>query len=116
MSRIGRKIIKLPAGVKIAVEGGQVRVEGPKGKLAVPLPEGIGIDQADSTVTVKRAGDTKDLRAKHGLTRALLANAAGSRSSTSLESAIEPKFGVDTSTSRLDIRTRSSSRFRRACR
>lgn len=75
MSRIGRKIIKLPAGVKIAVEGGQVRVEGPKGKLAVPLPEGIGIDQADSTVTVKRAGDTKDLRAKHGLTRALLANA-----------------------------------------
>ncbi|MEJ2078591.1 MAG: 50S ribosomal protein L6 [Acidobacteriota bacterium] len=75
MSRIGRKIIKLPAGVKVAVEGGQVRVEGPKGKLVVPLPEGISIDQADSTVTVERAGDTKDLRAKHGLTRALLANA-----------------------------------------
>lgn len=75
MSRIGRKIIELPGGVKIAVESGQVRVEGPKGKLAVPLPAGISIDQADSTVTVKRASDAKDLRAKHGLTRALLANA-----------------------------------------
>jgi large subunit ribosomal protein L6 len=75
MSRIGRKIIKLPAGVKIATESRQVRVEGPKGKLTVPLPTGISVDQADSTVTVKRASDAKDLRAKHGLTRALLANA-----------------------------------------
>ena len=75
MSRIGRKIIKLPSGVKLSVEPGQVKVEGPKGKLSVPLPAGISIDQADSTVTVKRAGDAKDLRAKHGLTRALLANA-----------------------------------------
>lgn len=75
MSRIGRRIIKLPSGVKISVEKGQARVEGPNGKLTVPLPAGISIDQADSTVTVKRSSDAKELRAKHGLTRALLANA-----------------------------------------
>ncbi len=75
MSRIGRKIIDIPSGVRISVETERVRVEGPRGELSVPLPAGILVEQTDSSLTVKRGRDTKDLRAKHGLTRALLANA-----------------------------------------
>lgn len=73
MSRIGRKPIPVPAGVKIALEGGQVDVQGPKGKLTVPLPRGISFEQKDGVLTALRA--TEDHRALHGLARALVANA-----------------------------------------
>lgn len=72
MSRIGKKPIPLPSGVKVQI-GAQLEVTGPKGKLSVPIPEGIRIEQADGKLEVKRASD--DHAALHGLTRALAANA-----------------------------------------
>ena len=72
MSRIGKKPIPLPSGVKISV-GDQLEVTGPKGKLSVPIPEGITFEQADGKLEVKRSGD--EHAALHGLTRALAANA-----------------------------------------
>ncbi|MBM3786106.1 MAG: 50S ribosomal protein L6 [Acidobacteria bacterium] len=72
MSRIGKKPIPLPAGVKIKIDGG-LHVEGPKGKLSVPLPPGITIENDGKIVNVKRENDS--FRAVHGLTRALAYNA-----------------------------------------
>jgi large subunit ribosomal protein L6 len=72
MSRVGNKPIPLPKGVKITI-GNQLDVEGPKGKLSVPIPEGIRIEQQDSTLQLVRESDK--LAALHGLTRALAANA-----------------------------------------
>lgn len=72
MSRVGKKPIPIPKGVKIKV-GEQLQVEGPKGKLAVPIAKGIRIEQADGTLVLTRDGDM--YAAVHGLTRALAANA-----------------------------------------
>jgi large subunit ribosomal protein L6 len=72
MSRIGKKPIPLPSGVKIQI-GEQLEVTGPKGKLTVPIPPGITIEQADGKLELKRASDGH--AALHGLTRALAANA-----------------------------------------
>src|ERR1039457_2037100 len=72
MSRIGKKPIPLPSGVKSTV-GEQLEATGPKGKLMVPIPAGITFEQADGKLGVKRSGD--EHAALHGLTRALAANA-----------------------------------------
>jgi large subunit ribosomal protein L6 len=72
MSRVGKKPIVLPKGVKITV-GDQVLVEGPKGKQTVPVPAGITLTQRDGKLELQRDGDDK--AALHGLTRALAANA-----------------------------------------
>jgi large subunit ribosomal protein L6 len=72
MSRIGKKPIPLPSGVKVQI-GEQLEVIGPKGKLTVPIPPGITIEQADGRLELKRASDGH--AALHGLTRALAANA-----------------------------------------
>lgn len=72
MSRIGKKPIPLPNGVK-ALIGEQLEVTGPKGKLSVPIPQGVSIEQANGVLEVKRASDA--YAALHGLTRALAANA-----------------------------------------
>jgi large subunit ribosomal protein L6 len=74
MSRVGRSPIPLPNTVTIAVEDQMVRVKGPKGQLERPLPEGITIQQDDGTLNVQRESDARQLRALHGLTRALVAN------------------------------------------
>jgi large subunit ribosomal protein L6 len=72
MSRVGKKPIPLPKGVKLTM-GDQLLVEGPKGKQTVPVPPGITITQKDGVVEILRDGDDK--AALHGLTRALTANA-----------------------------------------
>ena len=73
MSRVGKKPIPIPKGVKITI-GDQMLVEGPKGKLTVPIPSGVRIEkQADGTLELKR--DTDQYAALHGLTRALAASA-----------------------------------------
>ena len=72
MSRIGKKPIPLPSGVKVAI-GEQLEVTGPKGKLMVPIPAGITVEQAGGKLEIKRASDQH--AALHGLTRALAANA-----------------------------------------
>jgi large subunit ribosomal protein L6 len=72
MSRIGKKPIPLPSGVKVQI-GDQLEVTGPKGKLTVPIPDGIKLQQVDGKLEVIRATD--EHAALHGLTRALAANA-----------------------------------------
>jgi large subunit ribosomal protein L6 len=72
MSRIGKKPIPLAKGVKVQI-GDQLSVEGPKGKLTVPLPPGVQMRQADGNLLLERGGD--EYAALHGLTRALAANA-----------------------------------------
>lgn len=75
MSRIGNKIITLPASVKVSVsESGSVAVEGPKGKLAWALPAQIKVKIEGAEVAVTRAGESRQEKALHGLSRALLAN------------------------------------------
>ena len=72
MSRVGKKPIPVPAGVKLQI-GDQLQVEGPKGKLTVPIPHGVKIQQNDGTLDIVRENDS--YAALHGLTRALAANA-----------------------------------------
>ena len=72
MSRVGKKPIPLPKGVKVTI-GDRLLVEGPKGKQTVPVPAGITLRQQDGTLDIQRDGDDK--AALHGLTRALAANA-----------------------------------------
>ncbi|HZT73851.1 MAG TPA: 50S ribosomal protein L6 [Terriglobales bacterium] len=73
MSRIGRKPIPLPAGVKVALKPAEVGVEGPKGKLTVPLPPGITMRQENGHLLAVRQNDEQ--AALHGLARSLVANA-----------------------------------------
>jgi large subunit ribosomal protein L6 len=72
MSRVGKKPIPLPKGVKITI-GKELLVEGPKGKQTVPIPAGVTLTQQDGRLELLRDGDDK--AALHGLTRALAANA-----------------------------------------
>jgi large subunit ribosomal protein L6 len=75
MSRIGNKPIGVPAGVSLQVaENGAVSVTGPKGTLSWNLPEKVTVRSEGSTVVVCRASEEREVRAKHGLSRALLAN------------------------------------------
>lgn len=74
MSRIGKKPIPVPQGVKIAVEGNTVRVEGPKGQLSQRVPDNVSVKVESNVLTVDRSSDHRNVRALHGLTRSLLAN------------------------------------------
>jgi large subunit ribosomal protein L6 len=75
MSRIGKKIIELPAKVKLNVAGdGAVSVEGPKGKLSWTLPKLIKARVEENKVEVSRDSEERKVRALHGLSRALLNN------------------------------------------
>jgi len=73
MSRIGKKPIPLPTGVKYKVEGNTVVVEGPKGKVTALVAEGITLETKDGHLLVNRQDDK--FAAFHGLTRALVFNA-----------------------------------------
>lgn len=73
MSRIGKKPIPLPTGVKFKQEGNTVTVEGPKGKVTALVAEGITLEAKDNVLHVNRSSDK--YAAFHGLTRALVANA-----------------------------------------
>jgi len=75
MSRIGRQPIPIPPGVSVKVLDAAVLVEKGKASLANPLPPGITCSVQQGTVVFKRADDTRQQRALHGLTRALVANA-----------------------------------------
>ena len=73
MSRIGKKPIPLPAGVKYKVDGNTVLVEGPKGKVSALVATGIKLESKDGHLHVVRESDKH--AAVHGLTRALVFNA-----------------------------------------
>lgn len=73
MSRIGKKPIAVPAGVKVQVSDSKIDVQGPKGKLSIAVPRGIKFEQKDGTLQATRATDEQ--KALHGLARALVQNA-----------------------------------------
>jgi len=72
MSRVGKKPIPVPKGVKVTIAD-ELLVEGPKGKLKVPIPAGVRVKQSDGNLELSR--DTDEYAALHGLTRALAASA-----------------------------------------
>ena len=72
MSRIGKKPIPMPSGVKYSVHGTTVVVEGPKGKVEQVIPAGIKLEKQDGVLLAVRDNDSQ--AAIHGLTRALVAN------------------------------------------
>ena len=73
MSRIGKKVITIPAGVTVTVGERELEVKGPKGTLKTPVPEGVTFKLEGDQLLAERAGD--DLAALHGLARALANNA-----------------------------------------
>jgi large subunit ribosomal protein L6 len=75
MSRIGKKVIPVPKGVKIDVKPGVVDVQGPKGKLTQRLPSGIGFELNGEELQAKTLRDDPELGKFHGLARSLVANA-----------------------------------------
>ena len=74
MSRVGKKLIEVPAGVTVTVaEDNTVTVKGPKGELTRQFHKDMKIELED-ILTVVRPSDSKEHRTNHGTTRALLAN------------------------------------------
>lgn len=74
MSRVGNKPVDLPSGVDVKVEGNAVTVKGSKGELNRMFHERIGFEIEGGVVTVTRPDDSRESRALHGLSRALLSN------------------------------------------
>ena len=74
MSRIGKTPIELPSGVKVDISGREVTVSGSKGKLVQRFHPEIAVRKENSTIFVERPSDSRQHRALHGLTRALLNN------------------------------------------
>jgi large subunit ribosomal protein L6 len=75
MSRIGKKPIAVPKGVKVDVKPGVVEVQGPKGKLQQRLPAGIGFELEGDQLQARTLQDDPQLGKFHGLARSLVANA-----------------------------------------
>jgi large subunit ribosomal protein L6 len=74
LSRIGKLPIQLPAPVKVTLQPGHVKVEGPKGQLERTLPSDITVKQVDGHLVFERPSDDYRHRALHGLVRSLVAN------------------------------------------
>ncbi len=74
MSRIGKKPVVIPAGVKISLDKSTVKVQGPKGLLSMEIPSGVEVSISNGTVEVKKASDTRKAKAYYGLVRTLVAN------------------------------------------
>ena len=75
MSRIGKKPIEIPAGVTVTIdEDNTVTVKGPKGELTRTFNPDIEIKVEENVLTVTRPSESKEHRALHGTTRALIAN------------------------------------------
>jgi large subunit ribosomal protein L6 len=74
MSRIGKKPIKVPSGVKVSIQLDQLEIESKKGKLSTPIPKGIRFELNGDTLTAFRDSDEKPYPAYHGLARAMAAN------------------------------------------
>ena len=75
MSRVGKMPISIPSGVEVKIENKTVTVKGPKGLLEVGYNDGINVNIEEKSIVVTRDSDVKEIRAYHGLTRALINNA-----------------------------------------
>ncbi|EDM76422.1 50S ribosomal protein L6 [Plesiocystis pacifica SIR-1] len=74
MSRIGNAPIEIPKGLKVKTEGQTIAVEGPKGKLSFDVPEPITFGIENEVITFKRPNDERNVRALHGMARAMTNN------------------------------------------
>jgi len=76
MSRLGKKPVQVPDNVKVSIADHHVRVEGPQGKLEWDFPQPIAVehDASGRQLVVSRHGESRQAKALHGLTRALLRN------------------------------------------
>jgi len=74
VSRVGKKPIQIPEKVTVAISGNLITVKGPKGELRHEFPGSVTVAQEDGQITVVRSSDDKNIRALHGLTRALINN------------------------------------------
>jgi large subunit ribosomal protein L6 len=74
MSRIGRLPIPIPKGVRVDIKDNEIKITGPKGELRRTLVTGISCALKEASLVVARESDSREQRALHGLTRALLAN------------------------------------------
>ncbi|MEV0105631.1 50S ribosomal protein L6 [Nocardia sp. NPDC050799] len=74
MSRIGKDPVAVPAGVEVTINGQDVAVKGPKGRLSLTIAEPISVAQEDGRLVVSRPDDERRSRSLHGLTRTLIAN------------------------------------------
>jgi large subunit ribosomal protein L6 len=74
MSRIGKLPIPVPAGVEVTISGRDVTVKGPKGTLSHSVVDPITISRSEDELVVVRPDDERDSKARHGLTRTLVAN------------------------------------------
>ena len=74
MSRVGKAPIELPSGVEVTTTDNAVVVKGPKGSLTQEIDPRISLSIEDGVVSVVRDSDEREVRALHGLSRALIAN------------------------------------------
>ena len=74
MSRIGKKPIAIPSGVKVTVAGSTINVEGPKGKLSYTMDHRFKVEIKDNSITFIRPSDEKQDKATHGLIRSITNN------------------------------------------
>ena len=74
MSRIGKQPVAIPAGVKVNLDAGKIRVEGPKGKLELVAHPNMKVESDGKALKVTRPNDERLNRALHGLTRSLINN------------------------------------------
>jgi large subunit ribosomal protein L6 len=74
VSRIGRMPVTVPSGVDVKIQGGYVRVKGPKGELEHTFPADMKISLKDGEILVERPSDERSHRALHGMTRAIINN------------------------------------------
>jgi large subunit ribosomal protein L6 len=74
MSRIGKKAISIPAGVTASMEGGLVKVKGPKGELTVPMSDDLNYELSDGGLLVTPANQSRTARAFWGMQRTLVQN------------------------------------------
>ena len=74
MSRIGNKVITIPAGVEVSINDNFATVKGPKGELKQQFDQDMTFNIEGNEITVVRPSDSKRHRTVHGTTRAILAN------------------------------------------
>ena len=74
MSRIGKKPIEIPKGVKATLTGSRLEIEGPRGKCSQDILRGMEVVIEETEIRIKRPSDSAKNRSFHGLTRSLIAN------------------------------------------
>ena len=74
MSRVGRRPIEIPDGIKVELSGNKVKVEGKGKSLEHTVPDGFKVEIKDNIITIIRPSDSRTVRALHGTTRSLIQN------------------------------------------